>query len=99
MGSGYGESKWVGEKILEVAASEAGLTTIVVRVGQISGGRNGYWRQKEWFPSLVRSSLFLHAFPGGDQVRSLFAIRLNTRLICCSLSPLLGSLRMWLEKR
>ena len=76
IGSGYGESKWVGEKILEVAAAETGLTTIIVRVGQISGGRNGYWHQKEWFPSLVRSSLFLHAFPGGNQARSLFAIGL-----------------------
>lgn len=96
MGSGYGESKWVGEKILEAAASETGLTTIVVRVGQISGGRNGYWHQKEWFPSLVRSSLFLRVFPGGDQVCSLFTIRLNTSLICCSLSPLLGFLQIWL---
>lgn len=65
MGSVFGESQWVDEKLLEVAAAEAGLTTIAVRVCQIVGGLNSYRRQKEWSPSLVRTSTFLHSFTIG----------------------------------
>lgn len=63
---GYGESKLVGERLLQVA-SEAGIRANILRVGQIAGpvlnGENGVWNHQEWFPSLVKSSKSLAAVP------------------------------------
>lgn len=64
---GYGRSKMVGSLILEDAASkEAGdFPYAIVRVGQIAGpeGEAGEWNQHEWLPSIIASSLYLHALP------------------------------------
>lgn len=76
VGSGYGESKWVSERLLEIVASETSLDPIVVRVGQISGGPNGFWNENEWFPSMVRSSITMKVFPEGHQVSSPVVIHM-----------------------
>ncbi|TFY82997.1 hypothetical protein EWM64_g1012 [Hericium alpestre] len=60
---GYPESKWVGEKILEIFAQKSSVRPINIRVGQLGGGRNGAWTTAEWLPSLVRSSVYLGALP------------------------------------
>ncbi|OJD34105.1 thioester reductase domain-containing protein [Diplodia corticola] len=71
---GYGESKYVGERLLEAAAGVSGVPVAVCRTGQIAGpvgrgrgggGGGGKWNEREWFPSLVRSSKHLGALPGG----------------------------------
>ncbi|EPQ49802.1 hypothetical protein GLOTRDRAFT_141659 [Gloeophyllum trabeum ATCC 11539] len=62
-GSGYSESKWVGEKILLKAAETTPLSPSIVRVGQISGGKNGAWSTVEWFPSLVRAGEVVGCLP------------------------------------
>ncbi|EGO29034.1 hypothetical protein SERLADRAFT_444920 [Serpula lacrymans var. lacrymans S7.9] len=67
VGSGYGESKWVSERILLNAAAETTLRPIIIRLGQLSGGLNGYWKEKEWVPSLIRSSIHLKCLPALDQ--------------------------------
>jgi thioester reductase-like protein len=59
IGSGYSESKWVSEKLLEVAAAETSLKPTTIRVGQICSGPNGFWNDKEWLPSLIRSGVYL----------------------------------------
>ncbi|TCD61559.1 putative NRPS-like protein biosynthetic cluster [Steccherinum ochraceum] len=61
--NGYSESKWVCERILEICAAKTPLRPVVVRVGQITGSPSGAWNPSEWFPSLVRSSVYLGAFP------------------------------------
>ena len=71
VGTGYSESKWVSEKILSNAAAATSLRPIIVRVGQISGSVNGHWNEKEWFPSLIRSSIYLKCLPMLDQVSSI----------------------------
>ncbi|KAI0795664.1 acetyl-CoA synthetase-like protein [Abortiporus biennis] len=63
VGSGYGESKWVAERILAIASERTGLRTTTVRIGQLSGDKTGYWNEKEWVPSLVKSSFFTHCLP------------------------------------
>lgn len=68
--SGYGESKWVAEKILLLAGSETSLRPIVVRVGQVSGGLNGCWNSSEWIPSIVQSAALTKCLPALDQVRT-----------------------------
>ncbi|RPD79489.1 acetyl-CoA synthetase-like protein [Lentinus tigrinus ALCF2SS1-7] len=55
VGTGYSESKWVGERILLELAEKDGLPVTIVRLGQVCGCKNGYWNEKEWFPALVKS--------------------------------------------
>ncbi|CCM01516.1 uncharacterized protein FIBRA_03572 [Fibroporia radiculosa] len=56
VGSGYTESKWVAERILHLSGQASELRPVVVRVGQVCGDRRGYWNEREWFPSLVKSA-------------------------------------------
>ncbi|CAL1699315.1 unnamed protein product [Somion occarium] len=63
VGTGYSESKWVAEKLLNVVASKSSLRPVSIRVGQVSGGASGAWNQAEWFPALVKSSVHLGHLP------------------------------------
>lgn len=65
-GQGYGESKWVAARLLELASSETALCPITVRVGQVSGGVNGCWNPLEWMPSIVQSSTLIKCLPALD---------------------------------
>jgi len=67
-GSGYSEAKWVSEKIFEIAAGETSLKPTIVRIGQICGGPNGFWNDKEWLPSLIRSSVYMKCLPSIEEV-------------------------------
>ncbi|KAH9939795.1 acetyl-CoA synthetase-like protein [Epithele typhae] len=71
-GSGYAESKWVTEHVLENAAKQTGIRTVVVRLGQITSDKLGYWNEKEWLPSLVKTALFQHCLPGIEGTVSWF---------------------------
>ncbi|KAJ7656826.1 putative aminoadipate reductase [Mycena polygramma] len=60
VGNGYGESKYVSERIL--AAS--GLDATSFRIGQVSGSAsNGAWSTTDWVPAIVKSSIALGNFP------------------------------------
>ncbi|KAJ7052219.1 putative aminoadipate reductase [Mycena amicta] len=60
IGNGYGESKYVSERIL--AAS--GLPATSFRIGQITGANsNGAWSTTDWVPAIVKSSIALGNFP------------------------------------
>ncbi|KAI3390921.1 hypothetical protein diail_8348, partial [Diaporthe ilicicola] len=64
--SGYGEAKWVCERLLdETMHKYPGLfRTMVVRPGQIAGSSvSGYWNPVEHFAFLVKSAQALHAWP------------------------------------
>ncbi|THV08176.1 acetyl-CoA synthetase-like protein [Dendrothele bispora CBS 962.96] len=64
--SGYTQSKWVSEQIIQ-NASTAGLHSVIVRLGQACGSPNGSWNRKEWLPALVRSAPFLGCIPDDDR--------------------------------
>ncbi|KAF9538743.1 hypothetical protein CPC08DRAFT_807208, partial [Agrocybe pediades] len=66
--TGYTESKWASEEILLNASKTTRLNSIIVRVGQLSGGINGCWNSAEWFPSLVQSGQILGCLPTDDKV-------------------------------
>lgn len=68
VGGGYGESKWIAERLLEIAAEKSGLRPVIVRIGQLSGGRNGSWNISEWIPAVVRSGEVVGALPSSDDV-------------------------------
>lgn len=70
-GSGYGESKWVSEHVLQNVTERRGVHTIVMRLGQVAGDRKGYWNEREWFPSLIKTALFQKCLPEHDGVRNI----------------------------
>ncbi|KAJ7146532.1 putative aminoadipate reductase [Mycena epipterygia] len=60
VGNGYGESKYISERLL--AAS--GLKAISFRIGQVCGSaNNGSWSTSDWVPVIVKSSIALESFP------------------------------------
>lgn len=62
---GYGESKYLAERMLDYASQKLGQKTSVVRAGQIAGTaeRPRGWSRDEWLPSLVLSSRYIGALP------------------------------------
>ncbi|KAF9044190.1 hypothetical protein BJ165DRAFT_1479638 [Panaeolus papilionaceus] len=67
VGTGYGESKYISERMLSISGIEA----TSVRIGQISGGQpNGAWPTTEWFPILVKSSVALGVIPSMPRITS-----------------------------
>jgi thioester reductase-like protein len=73
VGAGYGESKWISEKILSLAGSRTALRPVVVRIGQVSGGLNGCWNPLEWLPSIVQSTALAKCLPVLNQVQYRFS--------------------------
>lgn len=72
VGQGYGESKWVTERVLSRAAESTGLRTTSVRVGQLSGDtRVGGWSTSEWVPAIVRVSKKLGCAPKREDVSAV----------------------------
>ena len=70
-GAGYGEGKWVAEHVLQNVTERRGVHTVVMRLGQVAGDRKGYWNEREWFPSLVKSALFQKCLPEHDGVSGI----------------------------
>ncbi|KAL8829644.1 MAG: hypothetical protein Q9191_001895, partial [Dirinaria sp. TL-2023a] len=50
---GYGESKYIAERLLEAATEQSGISAAIVRVGQLAGPvvKEGVWGKQEWLPS------------------------------------------------
>ncbi|KAF8839601.1 putative aminoadipate reductase [Paxillus ammoniavirescens] len=59
VGAGYGEGKYVSERII----IKSGLRATSLRIGQIAGGPNGSWATSDWVPILIKSSISLGALP------------------------------------
>ena len=63
---GYGESKHIGERLLEKASQVSGLDVDICRVGQIAGpviNQAGQWNRQEWLPTINASSKYLGKLP------------------------------------
>jgi thioester reductase-like protein len=74
VGVGYSESKWVAERMLELAALKTPLRPIVVRMTQVAGGINGYWKPDEWLPSIVESAMLVKCLPTLETVGVIRAL-------------------------
>ena len=63
---GYGESKHVSERILQIASERCGISIDILRVGQVAGpsaADGTEWHQYEWLPALVKTSKALRMIP------------------------------------
>lgn len=63
--SGYGLSKFVAERILDLSSQKCGIPTTIIRVGQIGGPSYGpgYWNKQDWVPIVLKSSKELATIP------------------------------------
>ncbi|KIK55489.1 hypothetical protein GYMLUDRAFT_99487 [Collybiopsis luxurians FD-317 M1] len=63
VGSGYGESKYVSERIL----AKSGLHVSSFRIGQITGSSpSGAWAMSDWLPMMIKSSLAIGVLPDAE---------------------------------
>lgn len=64
---GYAESKNIAEHILNGACLQTGVSSTILRVGQIAGPllSKGKWNEDEWVPALIKSSQSLGCLPMG----------------------------------
>lgn len=76
MPGGYGESKYIAERLVNQACRTLKVRGSVVRIGQIAGAARttSGWNRHEWLPSLITTSAFLGVLPdrlvdGGNDVR------------------------------
>ena len=81
VGSGYGESKWVAEALLNEAVARTPLHVVIVRSGQVSGGLNGYWNSSDWFPSMIQSAPCVKCLPLTSSER-VSTYSLHGRILC-----------------
>ncbi|KAL9084510.1 MAG: hypothetical protein Q9159_005206 [Coniocarpon cinnabarinum] len=68
---GYGQSKYVAERILAAAPTKAGVPISILRSGQIAGpvgifpeAMGPAWNRSEWLPSIIETSRNLGCIPG-----------------------------------
>jgi thioester reductase-like protein len=70
---GYGEAKFVSERVLDEAARRSGVPVSIIRSGQIAGSSvDGYWAPTEYMPTIFKSSKILGQVPNKLPVRPLF---------------------------
>lgn len=65
---GYGQSKHVAERLLDMASRTSGTPATILRVGQVAGpidpsSGGGKWSTDEWVPSLAAISKVLRLVP------------------------------------
>ncbi|EGN93606.1 hypothetical protein SERLA73DRAFT_97544 [Serpula lacrymans var. lacrymans S7.3] len=77
----YIKSKWVAERLFQIAGEKSLLRTNVIRVGLLSGGLNGFWDTSHWLPALVQSSSYVGCLPEGDEMISWIPINLAAAAI------------------
>ena len=65
IGNGYGESKYLAERLLSTVAPRFGIKAKIIRLGQIAAPlhAHGAWNAQEWFPRLINSSFILRTLP------------------------------------
>ncbi|OCH84204.1 putative polyketide synthase [Obba rivulosa] len=68
--TGYMESKWVAERLVQIAGAKLALKTNVIRVGLLTGGVNGSWDTSHWLPALVQSAVYVGCLPEGENMVS-----------------------------
>jgi len=91
--TGYIESKWVAERLMQIGSEVYGLSTNVLRVGLLTGGSAGFWDPSQWFPAIAQSASYLGCLPQGNDVSKVYYMTSYISLICYRLSR--GSRLTW----
>ena len=65
---GYGQSKFVAEKIVQKAVENVGAHATILRIGQVVGDTlHGIWKDNDAIPTMVQSSLTTLTLPAMDE--------------------------------
>ncbi|GAQ47677.1 acetyl-CoA synthetase-like protein [Aspergillus tubingensis] len=77
---GYGESKYISERICHEASRRSGVPTTVYRVGQIAGPTTleGLWNPQDWLPTIIKTSKAIGLIPGTLGSRAVDWIAVDT---------------------
>lgn len=85
---GYGQSKYVAERILAEAPSKAGVPVTLLRAGQIAGPIGVWpeavgpaWNKSEWLPSIVETSKNLGYVPSDVSAMDWFPVDVLAKTI------------------
>lgn len=83
-GSGYAQTKWVGEEILH-RAHQQGLPIKIFRTGLLAGQDNSGQLplQSYWLSQALRASIFLQMWPMFEQPLSFIPVNQAAQIICC----------------
>ncbi|KAF9262404.1 hypothetical protein L218DRAFT_867659 [Marasmius fiardii PR-910] len=92
--SGYIQSKWVAEQLINHAVETTPLKAAVIRVGQLTSGRNGVWNTSQWVPAMVKSSLFTNCLPGGDDVVAWMPVDIAAAVVVEMLDSVHGTVHL-----
>ncbi|KAJ6602690.1 hypothetical protein DFH09DRAFT_1242906 [Mycena vulgaris] len=89
--TGYAESKWDGERFVQIASERHYFNANVIRVGLLIGSLSGSWDTSQWVPALFNLANMLDACPTVTMCRSpdclvhlvhpLLAAMLDVRLV------------------
>ena len=81
---GYGESKHVSERILQIAAQRSGVPASILRVGQVAGPttkNGGIWNVHEYLPALIQTSKAIGRIPDSYHVIDWIPVDILARII------------------
>ncbi|APA11657.1 hypothetical protein sscle_08g064270 [Sclerotinia sclerotiorum 1980 UF-70] len=64
-GLGYGQAKFIAERLFISACRVSHIPISIYRVGQIAGPKSskGKWNEQEWFPLILKSSKYMKILP------------------------------------
>ncbi|KAL6719407.1 hypothetical protein ACLMJK_003647 [Lecanora helva] len=82
---GYGEAKYVCERIIEDARARYAreIDVSFVRVGQITGSSStGYWNPKEHIPAMIKSSQLIGALPKINGTLAWLPVDFAAKVVC-----------------
>ncbi|KAJ7174132.1 acyl transferase domain-containing protein [Mycena crocata] len=68
--TGYVESKWVGERLVQMTSETRYLNANVIRVGLLTGSDTGAWDVSQWVPAIVESGIHIGCLPDGNGIIS-----------------------------
>ncbi|KAK4703977.1 hypothetical protein P7C70_g2238, partial [Phenoliferia sp. Uapishka_3] len=79
---GYAQSKWVTEKLCEIASKTTPVRAVVLRIGQMVGSSmDGRWNQTEAVSLMIKSAETIHALPRLDENVSWLPVDYAARII------------------
>ncbi|KAF8592220.1 acetyl-CoA synthetase-like protein [Ramaria rubella] len=81
--NGYGEAKYVAERLIDSASRKLHLPATIIRCGQLSGSTvSGGWARTEFIPVLLKSSLSLGIFPDSMPPVRWLPVDIAARCFC-----------------
>ncbi|MCJ1385827.1 hypothetical protein MMC17_008951 [Xylographa soralifera] len=64
METGYAQSKFIAERLMEAASKQLSMSCVVLRVGQLCGHSNyGHWSKQDMYPIMFATSFRLKTVP------------------------------------